>query len=76
MELVERRLDEAVEALVKDVGDDEADEQVDDGVDEALAELGEVLHEGHAGEFGAVGDGSAGPVDRVEVSHGGRLVGG
>ena len=44
---------------MEDVGDDEADEQIDDGVDEALAELGEVLHQAHAGEFGAVGDGFA-----------------
>ena len=52
-------LDEAEEPLVEDVGDGEADEEVDDGVDEALAELFEVLHQAHAGEFGAVGDGGA-----------------
>ena len=71
VEIVERLLDDAVEALVEDVGDGEADEEIDDGVDEALAELVEVLHEGHAGEFGAVGYGGAGPVYRIEVSHGG-----
>ena len=69
-ELIERRLDEAVETLVKDVGDDEADEQIDDGVDESLAQLVEVLHQAHAGKLGAVGDGLASSVDRVEISHG------
>ena len=53
---------------MEDVGDGEADEQIDDGVDEALAELFEVLHQAHAGEFGAVGDGGAGAID--EISHG------
>jgi hypothetical protein len=38
-------------------------------VDEALAQLFEVLHQAHAGEFGAVGDGFAGAVDGVEISH-------
>ena len=49
VELVERGLDVAVESLVEGVGNDEADEEIDNGVDEALAELGEVLHESHAG---------------------------
>ena len=48
-ELVERGLDDAVEPHTKDPGDAEANKEVADGVDEALAELGEVLHQGHAG---------------------------
>ena len=69
VEVVERLLDDAVEPDVKGVGDAEADEEIDGGVDEALAELGEMLHEAHAGEFGAVGDGCANAVD--QISHGG-----
>ena len=69
VEIVERLLDEAVEPLVKGVGDGEPDEQIDGGVDEALAKLGEMLHQAHAGKVGAVGDGGANAVD--EISHGG-----
>ena len=57
-------LDEVVEALVEEVGDGEADGEVDDGPDEAAAQLFEVLHEAHAGEFGAVLHGAAGAVER------------
>ncbi len=71
-ELVERGLDEAVEALVEGVGDDEADGEIDGGVDDALAQLLEVLHQAHAGEFGALGDGLARFVDCVcGINHGG-----
>ncbi len=59
VEIVERLLNDAVELDVEGVGHAEADEQIEGGVDEALAELGEMLHEAHAGEFGAVGDGGA-----------------
>ena len=68
-EICRAALNVVVETHVKDVGDDEADEEVGDGVDEALAELGEMLHQAHAGEFGAFGYGLACPVDRVEISH-------
>jgi len=68
VKVVQWLLDEAVEPLVKGVGDGEPDEQIDGGVDEALAKLGEVLHQAHAWEFGAVGDGGAYAVD--EISHG------
>ena len=69
MKVVERLLNDAVEPHVEGVGDAEADQEIDGGVDEALAELVEMLHEAHAGEFGAVGDGCAGAVD--QISHGG-----
>ncbi len=70
--LVERGLDEAVETLVEDVGDEEADGEIDGGVDDALAELLEVLHQAHAGEFGALGDGLARFVDGfLRINHGG-----
>jgi hypothetical protein len=66
------RHDVAVEFDVEGVGDGEADEEITDGVDEALAELGEMLHEAHAGELGAIRDGGSDAVDGVEISHGGR----
>ena len=70
-EVRERALNVVVEPDVEDVGDDEAADEVVDGVDEPLAELGEMLHQAHAGEFGAVGYGFACLVDRVEISHAG-----
>ena len=62
-------LDVLDETHVEDVGDDDADGDPGYGVDESLAELGEMLHETHAGEFGAVGDSFAGPVYGVEIIH-------
>src|SRR5260370_41856008 len=69
-ELVERGLDEAIEALVEGIGDCEADEQIDRGVDEALAELAEMLQQAHAGEFCAVCDGGPDVID--DISHAGE----
>ena len=61
--LVERGLDKAVETLMEGVGDDEADAEIDGGVDETLAQLLQVLHQAHAGELRALGDGVARFVD-------------
>ena len=58
-ELVERGLNEAVKRSWKNVADEESDGEIDGGVDDALAQLLEVLHEAHAGELGALGDGFA-----------------
>jgi hypothetical protein len=63
VEVVEGPLNEAVEPLVKGVGDDKSDQQIDGSVNEALAELGKMLHQAHAREFDAVGYGSADAVD-------------
>ena len=48
---------------MEDIGDEEADGEIDRGVDDALAELFQVLHQAHAGEFRALGDGLAGFFD-------------
>ncbi len=69
VEVVEGFLDDVVEPLVEGVGDGEACEEIEDGVDDAFAKLGEMLHEGHAGEFCAIGDGGAHPIQGVEFSH-------
>ena len=45
------------------VGNDETDAEIDCGVDETLAQLLKVLHQAHAGELGALGDGGARFVD-------------
>ena len=66
MQVVEGLLDDAVETAMEELGDDEADDQVDEGVDDALAQLFEVLHQAHAGEFCAVGDSFAGPVVSIQ----------
>ncbi len=66
----QRPLDEVEQLVVEPVGDGHAEDEVDRGADEAFAELVEMLHEGHAGEVGAVGYGGAGLVD--EVRHGWR----
>ncbi len=47
-------LDEVVELDVEDVRDDEAENQVPGDPEDAVAELFEMLHEAHAGKFGAV----------------------
>jgi hypothetical protein len=71
VEVGERLLHEAVELVAEDPADDEAAEEIREGVDEALAQLFEMLHQAHAGEFGAVADGLAGPVEDVDISHAG-----
>ena len=70
-ELVERSLDKAVEALVEGVRDDEADGEIDGRVHDALAQLFEMLHEAHAGQLGALGDGLTGFLDGLlGINHG------
>ena len=44
-------------------------DEVNGGVDDAAAQLGQVLEQAHAGEFGALGDGGARAID--EINHGG-----
>ena len=58
-----------VEANVEDVGDGEAAEEVVDRMDEPFAELGEMLHQAHAGKFGAFRYRFACLVNRVEIRH-------
>ncbi len=70
-ELSERGLDKAVEALVEGVCNDKAESEIDRGVNDALAELFKMLHEAHAGQLGALGDGLAGFLDGLlGINHG------
>src|ERR1017187_168075 len=69
MEVVQRLLDDFVELHAEDPADGEAAAQEHQGAHDALAQLFEVLHQAHAGEFCAVGDGFAGPVEGVGISH-------
>src|ERR1019366_3957062 len=69
MEVVQRLLDDFVELHAEDPADGEAAAEEHQGAHDALAQLFEVLHQAHAGEFCAVGDGFAGPVEGVGISH-------
>ena len=71
MKVVERLLDDAVELIAEDPADDEAAEEEHQRADDALAQFLQVLHQTHAGQFGTVRDGFAGPVHGIEISHGG-----
>src|SRR5208337_1728499 len=72
-ELGKRSLDEAVKPLAEIKGDEKPDGEIDGGVNDALAELVEMLHEAHAGQFGALGDRLAGFFDSfLRINHGGR----
>src|ERR1700746_787187 len=68
-EVGDRALNVVVEADVEDICNDEAGDEVVDGVDEPLAELGEMLHQAHAGKLGPFRYGFACLVNRVEIRH-------
>ena len=67
--VLDRPLHQAIDLLVKAIGDEEADDEVDDRMHEAATELLEVLEQAHAGQFGAFGNRAAGAIQ--EINHGG-----
>jgi hypothetical protein len=75
-DVVERRLDEADEPVMKGPGREEAQRQVDGRADDALAQLVQVLHQAHAGQIRALGHGLPRLADCFRgINHGGPAPG-
>ncbi len=65
----ERLLDDGDQTVVEAIRQGKACKEVGESAQNALAQLFQVLHQAHARQFCAVGEGCAGAVDGVQISH-------